>query len=53
MSFFRRLGLAVVVVAALAVWPASGAMAGSRQVPLGVRERLRADGRLRRRARAM
>ncbi len=34
MSIFRRLGLAVVVVAALAVWPASGAMAGSRQVPL-------------------
>ena len=35
MSIFRRLGLAVVVVAALAVWPASGASAGSRQVPLG------------------
>src|SRR5882724_3211432 len=35
MSIFRRLGLAVVVVAVLAVWPASGAMAGSRQVPLG------------------
>jgi hypothetical protein len=35
MSIFRRLGIAVVVVAALAVWPASGAMAGSRQVPLG------------------
>src|SRR5215467_2273831 len=34
MNIFRRLGLAVVVVAALAVWPASGAMAGSRQVPL-------------------
>src|SRR5215472_15340116 len=34
MSIFRRLGLAVVVVAALAVWPASGASAGSRQVPL-------------------
>src|SRR5690348_7927504 len=34
MSIFRRLGLAVVVVAALAVWPASGAMAGGRQVPL-------------------
>jgi len=34
MSIFRRLGLAVVVVAALAVWPASGAMAGSWQVPL-------------------
>jgi hypothetical protein len=34
MSTLRPLGLAVVVVAALAVWPASGAMAGSRQVPL-------------------
>ena len=35
MSIFRRLGLAVVVVAALVVWPASGAMAGSSgQVPL-------------------
>src|SRR5215471_2920570 len=34
MSIFRRVGLAVVVVAALAVWPASGAMAGSQQVPL-------------------
>jgi len=34
MSVIRRLGLAIVVVAALAVWPASGAMAGSRQVPL-------------------
>src|SRR5215471_503022 len=35
MSIFRRLGLAVVVVAALAVWPASVAVAGGRQVPLG------------------
>ena len=34
MSVIRRLGLAVVVVGALAVWPASGAMAGSQQVPL-------------------
>ena len=35
MSIFRRLGLAVVVVAALAVWPVSGAMADSSgQVPL-------------------
>src|SRR6516165_1094955 len=34
MRIFRRVGLAVVVVAALAVWPASGAMAGSQQVPL-------------------
>jgi hypothetical protein len=34
MSIFRRVGLAVVVAAALAVWPASSAMAGSRQVPL-------------------
>src|SRR5215469_15848419 len=35
MSTFRRLGLAVVVVAAFALWPASGAMAGlSGQVPL-------------------
>src|SRR5262245_66299378 len=34
MSIFQRLGLAVVVVAALAVWPASGATAGGRQVPL-------------------
>jgi hypothetical protein len=34
MSIFRRVGLAGVVVAALAVWPASGAMAGSQQVPL-------------------
>jgi len=35
MSVIRRLGLAAVVVAALAVWPASGAMAaGPQQVPL-------------------
>ena len=34
MNIFRRVGLAVVVVAALAVWPASAAMAGSQQVPL-------------------
>jgi hypothetical protein len=35
MSIFRRLSLPVVVVAALALWPASGAMAGlSGQVPL-------------------
>jgi len=35
MSIFRRLSLPVVVVAALAVWPASGAMAGlSGQVPI-------------------
>lgn len=34
MSVIRRLGLAVVVVAALAVWPASSAMAASPQVPL-------------------
>src|SRR5919202_765733 len=35
MSIFRRLGLAVVAVAALAVWLASGAMAESRQIPIG------------------
>ncbi len=35
MSIFRRLGVAVVVVAAIAMWPASGAMAGSRPVLLG------------------
>jgi hypothetical protein len=35
MSIFRRLGLSVVVVAALAVWSAPGAMAESRSVPLG------------------
>jgi hypothetical protein len=34
MKTIRRLGLAVVVVAALAVWPASRAMAASPQVPL-------------------
>src|SRR5215467_14260647 len=34
MRTIRRLGLAVVVVAALAVWPASRAMAASPQVPL-------------------
>jgi hypothetical protein len=34
MSIFRRLGLAVVAVAALAVWLASGASADSRQVPV-------------------
>src|SRR6266699_3253048 len=35
MNIFRRFGLAVVVVAALAVWPASGALAdSSQQVPL-------------------
>jgi hypothetical protein len=33
-SIIRRLGLAGVVVAVLAVWPASAAMAGSPQVPL-------------------
>jgi hypothetical protein len=33
-NIFQRLGLAVVVVGALAVWPASGAKAGSPQVPL-------------------
>src|ERR687884_790702 len=35
MSIFRRLGLALVAVAALAVWLASGAMADSRQIPIG------------------
>src|SRR5437762_11630208 len=35
MSIFRRLGLALVAVAALAVWLASGAMAESRQIPIG------------------
>src|SRR5205085_947160 len=35
MSIFRRLGLAVVAVAALSVWLASGAMAESRQIPVG------------------
>jgi hypothetical protein len=35
MSIFRRLGLAVVAVAALSVWLASGAMAESRQIPIG------------------
>jgi hypothetical protein len=35
MSIFRRLGLAVVAVAALAAWLASGAMADSRQIPIG------------------
>src|SRR2546421_843177 len=34
MSIFRRLGLALVAVAALAVWLASGAMAESRQIPV-------------------
>jgi hypothetical protein len=35
MNIFRRFGLAVVVVAALVVWPAAGALAGSSgQVPL-------------------
>src|ERR687883_395314 len=34
MSIFRRLGLALVAVAALSVWLASGAMAESRQIPL-------------------
>src|SRR5919206_3866746 len=34
MSIFRRLGLALVAVAALAVWLASGAMAESRQIPI-------------------
>src|SRR5215471_14701977 len=34
MRTIRRLGLAVMVVAALAVWPASRAMAASPQVPL-------------------
>ena len=35
MGILRRLGLVVVVVAALAAWPASSARAGSQQVPLG------------------
>src|SRR5919202_2308328 len=35
MSIFRRLGLALVAVAALSVWLASGAMAESRQIPAG------------------
>src|ERR671931_335179 len=35
MSIFRRLGLALVAVAALAAWLASGAMAESRQIPIG------------------
>ena len=35
MTIFRRLGLALVAVAALAVCLASGAMAESRQVPIG------------------
>src|SRR5256714_9339161 len=35
MTIFRRLGLALVAVAALAVWLASGAMADSRQIPMG------------------
>jgi hypothetical protein len=35
MSIFRRLGLALVAVAALAVWLVSGAMAESRQIPIG------------------
>jgi hypothetical protein len=35
MKFFRRLGLALVAVAALGVWLASGAMAESRQIPIG------------------
>jgi hypothetical protein len=35
MSNFRWLGLAVVAVAAVSVWLASGAMAESRQVPIG------------------
>src|ERR687886_1751038 len=35
MSIFRRLGFALVAVAALAVWLASGAMAESRQIPIG------------------
>ena len=34
MNTLRRLGLAVVVVGAFALWPASSAMAGSQQVPL-------------------
>jgi hypothetical protein len=35
MRIFRRLGLAVVAVAALSIWLASGAMAESRQIPVG------------------
>jgi len=35
MSIFRRFGLALVAVAALAVWLASSAMADSRQIPKG------------------
>src|ERR671931_1652068 len=35
MTIFRRLGLALVAVTALAVWLASGAMAESRQIPIG------------------
>src|ERR687884_1278562 len=35
MSISRRLGLALVAVAALAVWLASSAMAESRQIPIG------------------
>src|SRR5256714_13968454 len=35
MTIFRRLGLALVAVTALAVWLASGAMADSRQIPMG------------------
>src|ERR687888_1022410 len=35
MTIFRRLGLALVAVAALAVWLASYAMADSRQIPIG------------------
>src|SRR5256714_5864463 len=35
MTIFRRLGLALVAVTALAVWLASGAMAESRQIPMG------------------
>jgi hypothetical protein len=34
MTIFRRLGLALVAVAALAVWLASSAMADSRQIPV-------------------
>jgi hypothetical protein len=34
MTIFRRLGLALVAVAALSVWLASGAMADSRQIPI-------------------
>src|SRR5919201_650858 len=35
MSIFRRLGLALVAVAALSVWLASAATAESRQIPIG------------------